>query len=145
MRVAYPIQIKPQDGAFVATFPGLPGLVVSGPNVRLVRQLARERLLEALRVRVAAREDLPAPTSRAKRQELVAPPVLLAAKLALYQTMRDQSVSNMELARRIGTVEGTVRRLVDPRHRSRIDSVEDALGVLNKRLVIDLQPRAQRR
>ena len=144
MRVAYPIQIKPQDGAFVATFPGLPGLVVSGPNIRVVRQMARERLLEALRARVAAREDLPAP-SRAKRQELVAPPVLLAAKLALYQTMRDQSVSNVELARRIDTVEGTVRRLVDPRHRSRIDSVEDALGVLNKRLVIDLQPRTPRR
>lgn len=139
MRIAYPVQITARGDVFEATFPGLPGVSAAGKDAREVRRAAKAALLDALVDLVDAHEDLPAP-SRAKRHELVVPPVLLAAKLALHQTMRDQIVSNVALAKRIGTVEGTVRRLLDPSHRSHIDSVEAALALLNKRLVLDLQP-----
>ena len=141
MRIAYPMQITARGDVFEATFAGLPGVSAAGKDLREVRRAAKAALLDALVDLVDAHEDLPAP-SHAKRQELVAPPVLLAAKLALHQTMRDQVVSNVALAERMGTVEGTVRRLLDPRHRSHIDSVEAALALLNKRLVLDLRPHS---
>ena len=65
--------------------------------------------------------------------------MLVAAKLALYQTMRDQNVSNVALAKRLRTVEGAVRRLLDPYHRSQIDNVEAALAKLGKRLLVELR------
>lgn len=141
MRIAYPMQITAQGDLFEATFPGIPDVSAAGADIRQVRRAAKEALLDALCDLVDVHEDLPAPTS-ARRQELISPPVLMAAKLALYQTMRDQVVSNVALARRMGTVEGTVRRLVDPHHRSHIDSVEAALALLNKQLVLDLRPRS---
>jgi antitoxin HicB len=67
----------------------------------------------------------------------VALPALIAAKLALYSAMREQSVSNVELARRLGVTETVVRRLVHPDHRSKIERVEEALAVLGKHLVVE--------
>ena len=62
-----------------------------------------------------------------------------AAKLALYQAMGEQKLSNVALAKRLRTVEGVVRRLVDLDHRSPIGQVESALGVFGKRLVVEVR------
>lgn len=140
MRIAYPIEIEKRDGAFGAWFPDLPNASAQGASLQRVLASARGRMVEVLCALVRERKDIPKP-SHAHRRALVAPPLLLAAKLALYQTMRDQNVSNVVLADRLGTVEGTVRRLVSPTHRSHIDAVEEALALLRKQVVLDLWPR----
>jgi len=56
--------------------------------------------------------------------------------LALHEAMVRGGVSNVELARRLGTDEKAVRRLRDPLHGSRIEAVEAALRVLGKRLEV---------
>ena len=137
MRIAYPIEIEERDAAFLAWFPDVPEAFAQRTNRLDALADARQRLTDALCAHVGEREDIPRPSS-ARREALVAPPLLIAAKLALYQTMRDQNVSNVALARRLGTVEGTVRRLVSPRHRSHVDAVEQALAQLGGRLALDL-------
>ena len=136
---AYPMEIRERGGAFHARFPDLPTVRARGSSPSKARAKARERLPKALAGYVLDRKDVPRP-SPARGRDVAAPPVLMAAKLALYQTMREQRVSNVALARRLGTVEGTVRRLVSPLHRSRIDAVEGALALLGKELA--LQARA---
>ena len=44
---------------------------------------------------------------------VVALPVLVAAKTALYSAMHEQGVGNTALAERLGLSEGAVRRLID--------------------------------
>lgn len=68
---------------------------------------------------------------------MVPVPTHVAAKLALYQAMQQQRVSNMELARRLGVTEAVVRRLVDPDHASRIERLEAALATLGVGLVVE--------
>jgi antitoxin HicB len=51
-------------------------------------------------------------------------------------------VSNVELARRLGTDEKAVRRLRDPLHGSRIEAVEAALRALGKRLEVSVRAMA---
>ncbi|MDN5870904.1 MAG: hypothetical protein L0H73_09340 [Nitrococcus sp.] len=51
--------------------------------------------------------------------------------------MREQSVTNVALAERLGVSETIVRRLVHPDHRSKIKRVEQALAALGKRLVVE--------
>ncbi|WP_372053088.1 hypothetical protein P7L74_04055 (plasmid) [Tistrella mobilis] len=65
-------------------------------------------------------------------------PPLVAAKLALYDAMRAQDISKSELARRIGVDESLVRRLLDLRHRSRLDQLERALGVVGLRIQLHI-------
>ena len=138
--MAYPIEIEQRDGAFWARFPDVPEVSAQGANPASALEAAQRRLIDVLYARVREREDVPQP-SRGRRGALVVPPLLIAAKLALYQTMRDQNVSNVALAQRLGTVEGTVRRLVSPSHRSHVDAVEHALAQLGKTLVLDLWAR----
>ncbi len=64
---------------------------------------------------------------------------MAAAKLAIYQAMRDKGVTQVALARRLGCDPKDVRRLLDPMHRSRLDRLEAALG---KRLVIEVRDAA---
>ncbi len=67
---------------------------------------------------------------------------MAAAKLAIYQAMRDQGVTQVALARRIGCDPKDVRRLLDLMHRSRLDRLEAALAALGKRLVIEVRDAA---
>lgn len=50
--------------------------------------------------------------------------------------MDEQKPSNVALEKRLGTVEGTVRRLVDLDHRSHIGQMESTLEVFGRRLVV---------
>ena len=79
---------------------------------------------------VKAREDIPAPSPLVEGQVLVSVAPIVAAKLALYAAMREQGVTNVALAARLGLQENAVRRLLDPGHRSHIAAVEKALRVL---------------
>lgn len=144
MKLAYPITLQEQatDGQrrYVVRCPDFPELDCEGASPRLAMVAARDGLVAILQESVRARIDLERPS--VKRQgDMLEPPVLIAAKMALYQTMRDQHVSNVALARRMGTVEGTVRRLADLEHRSHVGQVEAALNLLGKRLIVDLRPR----
>ena len=82
---------------------------------------------------VKAREEIPAPSTLVDGQVLISVSPIVAAKLALYVAMREQGVTNVALASRLGLQENAVRRLLDTGHRSHITSVEKALeavGVL---------------
>ena len=66
-------------------------------------------------------------------------PPLVAAKLALHDAMIAAGISNVALARQLGTDEKTVRRLRDPLHHSSIDRVGAALQALGKRVGIVIE------
>lgn len=140
MRLAYPVKVQARNGAVVATFADLPDLSARAGNRRHAIDAARKALVVALQGYAKEHRDMPRP-SPGRLRDLVDLPLLSAAKVALYQTMRDQNVSNVELAERLNTVEGTVRRLVDLGHRSHIEQVEAALHLLGKRLIVDLHVR----
>lgn len=67
---------------------------------------------------------------------------LVAAKLALRAAMREQDITNTELARRMGISEGAIRRLADPDHASRLDGVVAALATLGRGLIIEDRKQA---
>ncbi len=81
-----------------------------------------------------ARRAIPKP-SDVRGRPLVPVPPGVAAKLALYQAMRRQEVSNMELGRRLGVTEAVVS--ADPDHASRIEGLHAALAALDVGLVVE--------
>lgn len=98
-----------------------------------------EALGAALAGYVLGRQGIPVPSTPAQGEYLVPVAALIASKLALRAAMRDEGVSNTELARRLNISEGAVRRLLDMDHASRIDGVIAALSVLGAGIIIEDQ------
>jgi antitoxin HicB len=88
------------------------------------------------------RQSIPRACKPRGGQRAVALPALAAAKVALYEAMRDRGVRKTELARRLGVHLPQVDRLLDLRHGSRLDQVEDALRAVGKELVLTVQDAA---
>ena len=134
MTIAYPINSTRRRQGVRLTFPDFPEATTqcaAGEELHA----ASGCLVEVLEAYVRERRAIPRP-SPALRRPVVPPPALVAAKVALYNEMHRRKLSNVALAKQLGSVEGTVRRLLDLRHRSHVDQVEAALELLGTRLFI---------
>jgi len=138
MRYVFSARLKKdENGRWVASFRDVPEALTDGASRDEALAEATDALGAALAGYVYEQRMIPKP-SRPKRGEVsIGVPSLVAAKLALYQAMREQDMTNVALARRLGVTEAVVRRLVNPDHSSKIEKVEAALEVLGKRLVVE--------
>lgn len=138
MRYAYPVDlIHEDDGRVSAVFQDVPG-ATWGDTVQEALARASDALISALSFYVDDGKKLPAPSEAAGRP-VVSVDALDAAKLALHEAMLAARVSNVELGRRLDLDEKAVRRLRDPLHRSHIGTVEAALRILGRRLVVEVE------
>lgn len=141
MIYAYPCQLSPDEGgAFVATFPDIPEAITGGSDHTDALTMAEDALATALAEYVHQKRDIPSPSAPAHNQLTVSVPTIVAAKLALYSVMREQRISKVELARRLGISETAVRRITNPDHRSHINQVENALKAVGQNLNVQVVP-----
>ncbi len=137
MIYAYPCELTPdEDGGLVVTFPDVPEAITGGRDRSEALLMAEDALATALAGYVHEKWDIPTPSQAVDGQEIVAVPAVVAAKLALYSAMRDQRITKVEIARRLGISESAVRKLTDPDHRSHISQVQKALRVVGRGLVV---------
>ena len=145
MRYAYPCSIVRDEEeerasgreAYTVTFPDVYGANTGGWSWGEAVEMAKDCLGVALGMYVKAREEIPTPSPLAEGQVLISVAPIVAAKLALYAAMREQGVTNVALAVRLGVQENAVRRLLDLGHRSHITSVEKALEAVGRSLVVE--------
>ena len=139
MIYAYPCEVaSDEDGKLVAAFPDVPEAITGGRNRAETLRLAADALGAALAGYVHGRRDIPQPSTASPDQELIAVPAVMTAKLALYSAMRSQSITESELARRLGIRRSAARKLTDPDHQSRIGQLQEALDAVGCRVVIDV-------
>lgn len=139
MRYAYPCVLTPEDdGGFSVAFPDVPEALTCGDDEDEALSMAEDALAVALGAYVRAREAIPTPGPARPGQVMVAVPLVVAAKLALYTAMCEQGLSKVGLAARMGLSEGAVRKLLNPEHRSHIRQVEKALRKVDQRLVVEV-------
>ena len=138
MRYVYPCVLTPEDeGGFFVSFPDVPGALTCGDDRDGALEMAEDALAVALGGYVREQWDIPSPGPGADGQEMVAVPPVVAGKLALYTAMREQGVTNVALAERLGLSESAVRKLLNPDHRSHISGVIKALRAVGRNLVIE--------
>jgi antitoxin HicB len=65
-------------------------------------------------------------------------PFWIAGKLALYSALREQGISNSELARRLGVRETVIRRMLDPDHATKPERLQAALAELGQVLAVSV-------
>ena len=103
---------------------------------------ARAQAVDALEVGVAAYmhkgEAIPTPAKPRRGEILIGMGPIMTAKAALYEAMREAGMSNVALARQLGVAETEVRRLLSPRHNSKIERLDKALAVFGKHIVVQI-------
>ncbi len=80
--------------------------------------------------RMEEKVDIPKPSPMRKGQYSIPVSLALAPKLALAHLMRERNISNVKLARNLKVSELVVRRMLDPKHKSKPDQYIRALAVL---------------
>lgn len=140
-RYTYPVTFEPDEDTVIAQFPDVPEAHTQGADETDALYQANDCLIAALGAYIELRRDIPRPSPARGRLVVTVPP-LAAAKLALYQAMREANMTNVALAKRLGVTETVVRRLLDLDHRSHIGQIESALAVFGKRLVVEVRDAA---
>ncbi|MGE0061669.1 MAG: type II toxin-antitoxin system HicB family antitoxin [Xanthobacteraceae bacterium] len=120
----------------VVSFPDVPEAITQGGDRADARRMAEEAL--GLALLSYPTRGLPLPKSRSRGRSLVAIAVApeVAAKLAVLEAFIAAGLSKSELARRLGKDEKEVRRILDPKHPTKLPALTAALRALGKRLVV---------
>ena len=140
---SYPAKFTPgTDGRVLVEFIDLPRVATDGKDEREAMEEAMDALGSDLSIRLSRREEISTPSLAKRGARPVPVPLWLAPKLALYLAMRDQRISNSELARRLGLHERVVRRMLDPTHATKAEKIQAALAVLGKQLTVEVRDAA---
>src|SRR5579871_1733649 len=135
---AYPASILREDSGkgFFVRFTDLPEALTGGDDLEDSLTQAGDCLAEALAGRIRRGDSIPAPSRLKRGQHPIGVPLYLAPKLALYLAMRELHMPNTELARRLSVSETVIRRMLNPKHRTKPEKIQAALAALGKRIVI---------
>lgn len=142
--LAYPATLKPdrEAGGFTVTFPDLPEAITQGEDRLDALDQAPDCIEEAIAGRIRRGDEIPSASKTKAGHTVVPVPPLMAAKAALYLTMREAKMTNVKLAKQLGCDEKDVRRMLDPRHNSRITALQLALAALGKQIVVAVENAA---
>jgi antitoxin HicB len=138
----YPANLSPEKKGFTVQFPDLPEAITSGKDRPDALIQAADCLEEAVAGRIADELELPAASAARRRQVLIALPAPMAAKAALYLAIKEAGISKSALGRKLGFDEKEIRRMLDPRHATRLSRIQKVLDALGKRLVISVETAA---
>ena len=137
--LAYPINLEEDGRTFRATSQDFPELTVFGDDRDDIMARAVQALEEVIAARIHDRKDIPTP-SRGDTYAIL--PTLISVKVMLYQGMKEQGVSNIELCRRLGWHLPQVLRVLDLQHGSHLDKMDAALGAIGKKLYVTAAEKA---
>ena len=145
MRYAYPCLIERDleelettgREAYVATFRDVDSAITGGWSWAETIDMASDCLGVALGFYVTDDVVLPVPSSPVGAEVMISVGPLVAAKLAVYCAMREQGMSRALLAEKLDMDGESLRRLLDPRYRTHMTTVQRALSALGRSLVVE--------
>jgi antitoxin HicB len=135
----YPLTIEPDTTGYLVTFVDIPEAVTAGETLQEALDMAHDALFTALEFYFNDKRPVPLPSRPLKGQDFVELPASLTAKVLLLNTMLEQNLRPVDLARLLNTTPQSVNRLTDLRHTTRIDSMAEALSAMGKRLEVVLR------
>ena len=140
----YPAKFERGDksGVLVVTFRDVPEAITQGDGEKDALWQAADCLEEAIAGRITDGRDIPKASRSGRGERPIPLPAPMAAKAALYLAMREAGMTKVQLARKLACDEKEVRRLLDPRHPTKLPRIKEALDVLGKRLVVSVEEAA---
>lgn len=142
MRYTYAARLEPdEDGRLVVHFPDLPEALTDGADEADALIEASDCLSEALAGRIHRQEEIPIPSPLRREMYAIEPEPTIALKVALYEGLRTRRISVPELARRLAVEERDAARLIDPKTRTPLTKLQEALSALGYTIGIEVREK----
>ncbi len=119
------------EGTTIIAFPDVPGAMTEGGDRDDLNSLASEAL--GIMLRHYAARDGALPAAIATDGPLIEPSLPDTLQIALNLAFAESGITKTELAARLGCKENIARRILDPDHRTKVATLENALSVLGMR------------
>lgn len=127
---------KDDNGTWLVSVPALPHVHTFGKTKAEARTRAVDAILTGLDMLVAQKKRIPKPAESPKGKESARLPALVAAKVEIHNAMLERGIGKYRLGQLLDWHSPQVDRLVNFRHASKLDQLEQALAVLGRRLVV---------
>jgi antitoxin HicB len=142
MRYSYPVRLEADEiGRLVVHFPDLPEALTDGADAAEALAEASDCLSEALAGRIHRQEDIPIPSPLHRGMYAVEPEPTIALKAALYEALGSKGMTAADFAERLGVDERQAARLVDPKARTPLSKLEEALSALGYTIGIEVREK----
>ena len=139
-RFTYPMKLTPDkdDGGYIVTCRDLPEAITQGESIQDALTEAADCLEEAIAARIDDRRDIPEPSALERNERAVSVPTSMALEAAVYLAVREAGIGNSELARLMKLDDKEARRMLDPRHPTKLPRIEAALSALGRQVELVL-------
>lgn len=134
----FPIQLTPdnEDGGYVVTFRDLPEAITQGDSIPECLTEAVDCLEEAIATRINDNRDIPQPSVLQEGEYLVELPLTMIFKALVYQAFREKEINKTQLAHQLNLDEKEIRRILNPRHGTKLSTIERVLSTLGKKIEV---------
>ena len=140
----YPARITPaEEGGWLIRFRDFPEGHSQAEVDHDVIDFAEGCLQACIEGRLEDAMAIPEPSAPKAGEVLVTVPIETATKAALFQTVAASGTSRVALAKAVNLDEKEIRRMLDPRHSSKLPRIEQVLKALGKQLRITLVDAVQ--
>ena len=129
----YPVRLTTEGEHILVDFPDFPEAHTFGGTRKEALARASDALLTVIDAYMKDRQRLPQPSRG--RVKVNVPP-LAVPKIELYNAMQQKRITKAELGRRLGWHMPQVDRVLDVRHSSRMDRLQQALQAVGCRLEV---------
>ncbi len=141
-RYTFPIELENDpDGRILVRFPDFPEAATDGADLTEALSEAEDCLDVVISGRLIEGDVIPEPSS-ARGRRTITPTMLVALKAALNGAVKEAGITKSALARELRIDEKNARQLLDPRHNSRLRTLERALHVLGHRVEVRIRTAA---
>ena len=122
------------NGTILATCPDFPEVAAVGDDEPAALREVFDAIETAIHGRIGDREPVPVPRAPAKSATSVTLSGQVTLKALLHNAMLEKGMRKADLGNLLGLHPPQVDRLLDPRHSTKLESLESAFAALGKRL-----------
>ncbi len=132
----YDVVLENDGDTLLATCPDLPEVASVGDDEGEALLNVVEAIELAIQVRIAEREPVPEPSRHRKGHHPVRVPAQAAVKALLHNEMLKQNMRKSDLARAMSLHMPQVDRILNPKHSTKLETLELAFEKLGKHLEV---------
>ena len=136
---SFPAHVEPNGvGGYIASFPDIPEALTEASTIEELKSYALDALITAIDFYIEDRRKVPAPSDPEDGDLVIDLPHSVIAKVLLLNAMVDANVRPVDLAKKLGMTRQEVSRITDLHHKTKIDTIAQALYALGKKLTLSV-------
>lgn len=134
----YALEFQLEDGEYVVSFPDIPEAISSGDTIAEAKKEALDALVTAFEFYFEDQRSIPMPKQYENTEHMIEVPLSVWAKILTLNTMLEQRITQVELARKMGVRKQEIQRIISLEHTTKIDRLSAAMAAMGKHLSLSI-------